>query len=223
MKNQLEFLKWLALAAMTLDHYGKIVDPSVNEPTHAIGHLAYPLFAWVLASRLTGKKELAAKYLVWLLSFAVLSQPVFVIAGKTWMQWKIMFTLFFGVVAYLGIDAARNRRVGLAGAQLAVAVSGSVFAEYGFFGVMLIPALIYCLQRGQDTALVALAPLSLAANITFPAPHFSSLDWFAALTAPAVYLARVNRISIPCMPKLFFYVYYPGHIYAFHVLDLYVL
>jgi len=61
--SQLELLKWIALVAMTLDHYGKIVDPSIFEETHAIGRLAYPLFAWIIASRLSTKPALAQKYL----------------------------------------------------------------------------------------------------------------------------------------------------------------
>lgn len=208
---------------MTLDHYGKIVEPSVYAPTHAIGRLAFPLFAWILASRLAARPALARKYLIWLLPWALLSQPVFVIAGKTWLQWNIMFTLFFGVLAYLGIRAAAKRNRVQAAALLAISLAGSIFAEYGLFGVMLIPALVLCLQRGENTALAALAPLSLLANVTIAAPHFAALDLFAALTAPVVYLTRLNRLRIARMPKLFFYAYYPGHVYVLHITDLYLL
>ena len=223
MHSQYELLKWLALVAMTLDHYGKIVAPSVFSETHAIGRLAYPLFAWILASRIAVQPALARKYLVWLLPFALLSQPIFVIAGKTWMQWNIMFTLFFGILASLGIKAAREHNIGQAVALLAVSLTGSIFAEYGPFGVMLTPALILCLQRGENAALIALIPLCLIANITIEAPYFTPIDLFATLAVPVIYLSRLIKARIPRMPKLFFYIYYPGHVYILHLADWYIL
>jgi len=221
--NQLELLKWIALVAMTIDHYGKIVEPSYFAATHAIGRMAYPLFTWIIASRLAANPALTPKYLSWLLVWALLSQPVYVIAGKEWMQWNIMFTLFFGVLAYVGIDAVRQHKRWQATAFFAAASVGSLFADYSPFGVMLIPVLAICLQRRENAALSALAPLSLAANITTAAPYFSLLDLPAGLSAPVVYLARLNQVPIPRLPKLFFYAYYPAHIYLLHLTDRYLL
>jgi hypothetical protein len=40
----LEGAKWVALVTMTIDHYGKIVDPSVMLVTHCSRRLSFPLF-----------------------------------------------------------------------------------------------------------------------------------------------------------------------------------
>jgi len=134
-----------------------------------------------------------------------------------------MFTLLFGVLAYLGINAARQGQRWRAVGLLATALAGSLFEEYGPFGMMLIPALAVCLQRGKTIALLALAPFSAIANIAITLPYFSPLDVFAVSTAPTVYLASLNQVDILRLPKLFFYAYYPAHIYILHLIDLYLL
>jgi len=220
---RLEFVKWIGVLSMTIDHYGKIVEPSVYDETYAMGRLAYPLFAWIIAARLVDRPALAERYLIWLLPWALLSQPVFVIAGKEWLQWNILFTLFFGVLAHVGITAIHRGAPFRGLALLPIGVAGAWFSEYGLFGVALIPALAACRQRGRTFALVALGPLSLAANITMHAPWLTALDLFAFLSAPLVYLACLSRFTIPRLPKLFFYAYYPVHVYILHITDWYLL
>ncbi len=208
---------------MTLDHYGKIVDPSLFEETHAIGRLSFPLFAWIMASRLSVTPAVARKYLLWLLPWALLSQPIYVLAGKEWMQWNIMFTLLFGVMIYRGLQQIRQGYWQRAFPLLVVALAGSVFVDYGPFGVVMIPVLAECLERGKNIALLALVPLSLAANMNFETPYFSAIDWFAILSVVFAYLSFRDYVTIPRVSKLFFYAYYPAHIYILHVTDLYLL
>lgn len=222
MHARLELVKWIALLSMTVDHYGKIVDPSLFEVTHAIGRLSFPLFAWIIASRLAISAELAQKYVRWLLPWALVSQPIFVLAGKSWTDWNILFTLLFGVVAYSALnDIKHNDRRTLF--LLALALSGSALAEYGLVGVAMIPILTACLQQDENVALVALVPLSLSANISLAAPHFSTIDLFAAGAVFVAALSRLNAVTLPRLPKIFFYAYYPVHIYILHLTDLYLL
>ena len=55
------------------------------------------------------------------------------------------------------------------------------------------------------------------------APWLTTLDLFAFLSAPFVYLASLARFTIPRLPKLFFYAYYPAHVYVLHITDWYLL
>jgi hypothetical protein len=220
---ELEVVKWIALLSMTLDHYGKIVDLSLFEVTHAIGRLAFPLFAWIIASRLAMSPEVANTYLRWLLPWAFISQPVFVLAGKSWTDWNIMFTLLFGVVTCIGVNEARQDNWKRALPLLVLALIGSTLAEYGLVGVAMIALLTACLQRDRNIALLALAPLSLAANLSLVAPYFAAMDWFAALAVGGAYLPRLQVVTLPRLPKAFFYAYYPAHIYLLHLTDLYLV
>ncbi len=220
---QLEWIKWVALISMTLDHYGKIVDPSLFDETHAIGRLSFPLFSWIMASRLSVAPDAARKYLIWLLPWALISQPIYVVAGKEWMQWNIMFTLLFGVMIYMSLEQVRQGHWLCALPLLVVALAGSVFVDYGSFGVAMIPVLAECLKRGKNIALMALVPLSLAANMNFEAPYFSAIDLCAALSVLFAYLSYRDGITIPRLSKFFFYAYYPAHLYILHITDLYLL
>lgn len=80
--RELELAKWVAIATMAVDHYGKIVEPDLYEPTHMIGRVSFPLFAAIIGYRLAFTPRLAGTYLNRLVSWAIVSQPVYVIAGR---------------------------------------------------------------------------------------------------------------------------------------------
>ena len=97
-QSDFEIVKWLAIAAMAIDHYGKIVEPDLFEPTHAIGRIAFPLFATLIGLRIASHPHLAERYVMRLLPWAVVSQPVFVLAGRDWLEGNILITLVVGVL-----------------------------------------------------------------------------------------------------------------------------
>ena len=56
--GQLEALKWLALVSMLVDHFGRYAfGLGTDSWAFAIGRLAFPLFAFVLASNLARPGE----------------------------------------------------------------------------------------------------------------------------------------------------------------------
>ena len=59
--GDLELAKWIALIAMVIDHYGKIVEPSLYLETHAIGRVSFPLFAAIVGTRLALHPSLGAR------------------------------------------------------------------------------------------------------------------------------------------------------------------
>ena len=71
-----ELAKWIAVVTMVIDHYGKIVDQDVLVWTHWIGRAAFPLFFWIIASRLADRPDAAKGYVRSLLPWALVSQPV---------------------------------------------------------------------------------------------------------------------------------------------------
>jgi hypothetical protein len=99
------FLKLVAIVCIVIDHIGKIFFPE-NMVMAIIGRIVFPLFSYCVAVGCLYTKN-TKKYIIRLLSFAVISQPFFVLAfHPTWTGfWEnilvsnIFFTLVAGVLA----------------------------------------------------------------------------------------------------------------------------
>lgn len=216
-QSSFELAKWVAVSAMAVDHYGKIVDPGLYWPTHLVGRIAFPLFAWIIASRLALRPDLTRHYLRWLVPWAFISQPVFYAAGREWYEPNILFELLIGVLVVAALQRWKDRFPATATA-MAAAVAG-MFCDYGPAGALAIPAMTLASQRGRPAAIVTLAVFGVLANL----PVTDLWTVFAAtatLGAPmvAVLSLRVPGSRLPRVPKLFFYAFYPAHLLAFVLL-----
>lgn len=220
-QRNLELAKWMAVTTMAIDHYGKIVDGDVFALTHSIGRLSFPLFAGIIAWRLTLSPALSGRYLRWLVPWALVSQPAYVLAGRDWLDGNILFTLALGIALYVAVawirDGARAR-----GSMLAVAtLITSWFVEFGPLGVLLIPAVATIASVNVPASIWLLAPGGLLVNMSAKWPL---LSWGAVpvVLAPLVVAASVRSgVSLPRLPAFVFYVFYPAHLLALHYYDLY--
>ncbi len=220
--GDLELAKWLALATMAIDHYGKIVEPALIAETHAIGRLSFPLFAAIIALRLAEKPDRALRYAKRLLPWAVISQPAYVMAGREWFEGNVMFTLLAGVLAIWLIDrftASRRPYPLIAAAALAPA---AWFTDFGTLGAAMIPVLC-CLERARpDATLWATGPLALAANLVPSWPPLILADLPALASGAFLALTLKLDLNLPRLPTHMFYGFYPAHLLTFHLWDLYV-
>jgi hypothetical protein len=216
----LEAAKWIGLGAMTLDHYGKIVDPDVFTATHAIGRLAFPLLAGIIGVRLAAAPGLADRYLRRLAAWGIVSQPVFVLAGRPWRDGNILLTLALGVVVWLAVEGlATGRRRARAWALLA-AVPAAFFTEFGPVGVLMPAATALCMRGGLGPALLAFGPLGLASNVVLEPPILTPIDGWALLATPVALASPLLAGVLPRLPGVLFYAYYPAHLLALHWLDV---
>jgi hypothetical protein len=216
----LELAKWVAVVTMVVDHYGKIVAPELYMPTHAIGRVAFPLFAAIIGLRLALSPELAGRYLRRLLPWAVVSQPAFVVAGRGWTQGNILFTLALGVAAVLTARALRGGRwlPGLGGAAVCLGLSGLV--EFGPAGVAAVPALALLAARTPRAAIWMIGPVGLVANLRLVAPYLTLADTTALIASGVALLSVALPLRLPRLPTHAFYALYPAHLLALHWLDL---
>lgn len=106
----LELAKWIAILSMTVDHYGRIFDPPWYGITHAIGRPAFPLFCWIIATRLALTPRLGPTYLRRLLPWAIVSQPVWVLAGNDRWHGNILLTLALGGGMHQAIQVSAGTR-----------------------------------------------------------------------------------------------------------------
>jgi hypothetical protein len=220
-ESDLELAKWVAIVTMAIDHYGKIVDDSVFLETHTIGRISFPLFAAIVGIRLTMRPERDARYLRYLVPWAIVSQPAFVLAGRDWYDGNIFFTLALGVLATL-LWRKRSAMSELSlTAALAAIAAASIFVEFGPLGVAMIPAMAWLVARGGHAGLVAAGPLGLATNMVPSWPPFQAADLAALLASPILMLSVRMKIGLLRLPTQFFYAFYPGHLLALHFYDLY--
>jgi hypothetical protein len=218
----LEAAKWVALITMTIDHYGKIVDPNVFLVTHWIGRISFPLFAGIIGTRVAISPAITGTYARRLAVWAVISQPVFVLAGRPWSDGNILFTLLLGVLASRALRLVRRDRSVRSALLLAGVAVAACFVEFGMAGATMIPLVAAAAAGRPRTALWLVGPIGVLANLTFASPPLTAGD-LCALGATPVALASARMPgTLPRLPTYFFYAYYPAHLFALHWIDLHL-
>jgi hypothetical protein len=220
-QGDLEFAKWVAIITMAIDHYGKIVDDSLFEQTHAVGRVSFPLFAAIVAIRLAVRPDLDLRYLRYLIPWAIVSQPVFVIVGREWYDGNILVTLALGVAASHLLRRQLEISTPAFGAGLTGIAVLSIFVDYGPVGVAMIPAMAYLVARHGYPGAATVGPLGLAANVDAAPRILGWADLTAVLATPILMFSLWAKIDLPRLPTQAFYAFYPLHLLALHYYDLY--
>lgn len=216
----LELPKWVAIATMVVDHYGKIVEPGLYIETHAVGRVAFPLFATIIGMRLALQPHLAACYVKRLLPWAVISQPVYVLAGRDWHEGNILMTLLLGVLATLLLRRYAKSRSRSTLAGLVVLIAPACFVEYGVIGVAMIPATVSLAVWRPLAGLSASGPLGVSANLTLAWPPLHPVEVTAILASLIAVVSIKAKVRLPRLPAHLFYGFYPAHLFGLHWLDL---
>src|SRR5690625_4689650 len=204
--RQQELLRWLAITGMVIDHVGAIfLDRAEAQPLRAIGRVAWPLFAYLLAYNVAVRRVAPAKYLPTLAIFTVVSQlPHYLAFSSSWVS--IIGTLLLGTFALHVLENRSYSQVnGLL--LLSATVLLSPFVEYGTAGVLLIISLWWLLKHPQLLSLLSSAFLLAAINW----PHS---NWpFALLAVPVVLLVSLlpERFGLPRSGRLP-WLFYPAHL-----------
>lgn len=213
--GQQEVLRWLAMATMVVDHVGAVLLPTAEAlPLRAVGRVAWPLFAFLLAYNVARRGVDPRRYLrplaVWCAVTAVPHYLAFEIPVL-----NIMGTLLLGAVALTlltrryetGPRSALVAPLGLAGVLVA-----STFVEYGPYGVALVVAWWWALRTGEPMAWLATAALVGLQNYPW-------LVWPAAFLAlPLPFLASRLPFGLPRSGRLP-WVFYPAHLAVLAAVD----
>ena len=230
-----EFLKWLAIIAMTIDHISEHLL-SGFQPGRAIGRLAFPLFAMFVAYNYGRfyRGRFPGRYLRRMLIFGLWTQTVYFVFGLE--RLNIMFTLSLGLLAmYL---FSNRKYVELVCFSIAIALFNHfVFSiEYGLPGVLLILFLSF-----KNKLLIVLPALFLVVtpatgfqnipliSIILPTAFYSDAHTLLFETAFALSIAFAAFASVSMrspsgrsVHKYFFYAYYPVHLTIILALEWYL-
>lgn len=206
-------LKILAVISMTIDHIGAYLFPQFGI-LRAIGRLAFPIFAYMLAEGAKYTKS-RARYLFTMTLSALLFQIAYFMAFGSLRQ-CIFVTFALSVILICALDKAKD---GVLDSVIALAALLGVFfitnllpkvlhdtdfrIDYGFIGVLL-PVLIYLgANKTQKLFLLTMGLILLSASS-------STVQWCSLAAVPflTLYNGKRGRRGM----KYFFYIYYPAHL-----------
>ena len=209
-----EFLKWVAITAMTVDHIGLVLYPDYTV-FRFVGRLAFPLFAYLLVLGVESTRNLRG-YFNRLLFFGMVSQIPFALANgvQPWEKLNIFFTLALGLATVYFME--KNSPlifIPLAASFLPV--------DYGVYGTATI-LFFYILRKDWRVGAGLFALVNAVLYLIEP-----SYQPLALLALPLILLHSWGRLNFgggdrghPLFTKYFFYVYYPLHLLALVAIKL---
>lgn len=195
--GQLEVLKWIALAAMLLEHVQKfwLRDLPSLEP---VGRLAFPLFAFALCFNLQrgNFSAVAPRVLSRLVLFGLLAQLGYA-PLQSHLVGNVLFSMACGVAAFWAW-----RELSASAFVLAALVLAAVawWCEFWLCGFALVLSLLFCFESPTRLRwlMVGLALGSVAA--------LSMMPW-ALLVVPLVWIVSRVSVNFPRVPHVFYWVY----------------
>ena len=218
-----DFIKIIAVVSMTIDHIGGAFFPQYPA-FRWIGRIAFPLFCYCLTVGMMYMGDIK-KYLFRLGAFAVISQPFWILAFNSdditgnIFNLNIFFTL---IVSLFGAWGFKERKWCFF--ILALILLNVINFDYAMTGLILI--LIFYLCRNKPWLGAAVYTLTylpaLNGNMADPLAlkiggHAIGFEIFALLALPFIYIQTNSGLKIP---KWFFYIYYPAHLFAIYLIGI---
>ena len=216
--GQREALKWIALVSMLIDHIGRYgLGLNTQSWAFAAGRLAFPIFAFVLATNLAreGDRIGRLRRTMFRLGFwcGVSVMPSWW-ARAEFLPVNVFATLALGAVLCWVVEtwgaSGAMRRLGTGLVALATCLA-ACFVEFSVPGVGLIPTLYAWRRTGRAGVAGICAALLILIGLMNAAFGGATAGW---ITLGAVGVAA----GVQCLPvqmprlKLLFYAIYPIHL-----------
>lgn len=206
----IEFIKWIAIIAMAVDHVGLILFPDLTV-LRMVGRVALPLFGFILIHNYRFFTTDKKKYIVRLWVFAAISQPFFYYIVYPSLNIFFLLALALTVIHLTENTMGRafNRPVenitGFMIVSLALVISS--FINYGVFGFALLLFMYLSFSKWEYAFFVFLSIALMNFSLTHVSYVFSGFIFY-----PIIYFSGQLVPSIKRMKPLFFYIFYPAHL-----------
>lgn len=242
-------LKVIAILSMTVDHCARIIGQAglmelfpdmplitaylLMNLMDAIGRLAFPLFAFMIAEGAVKTRSMP-KYIGRLALFAVISEPVFYYVNNIqtasladflrhlsgFNLSNVFFTLALGAAAiyiYQLLDCQKSKKrllFFIPALFMILFVGGYIRCDYGIAGILLIVALFLAKTKLQKTIVISIWSIGLyivyrGMGDWSQAWTFPILNCICAMLSSAFIWSYNGKRGKPI--KWFFYIYYPAH------------
>ncbi len=207
----LEALKWIALMAMTIDHVNKYLLNWSHPWMFALGRLAFPLFALILAYKLSQvpdaeRAQVAKRVALRLLAVGAVATVPFIAAGQIQYSWWWPLNVLLTLAGSAGMVWAMEQRRWALAALVFVTV-GAV-AEFFWPGLLMFVAAYRYFKRATPLSLFGIV-LGVAMLSAINGNHWA----LAGLALFGLAAAVPASIQVPRL-KRFFYAFYPLHLAA---------
>ncbi|MNO66636.1 TraX protein [compost metagenome] len=224
----LDLVKWMAMLTMVADHL-RFLWPAADG-LFVIGRLAFPLFCLAIAVNVGRSTAGAlctagnARYLGWLLLFAVLSEGPYRWLDSGSQTFSVMPTLALGLLLAWSVHHPQMAARALGLCTLVVATLFSARLMYGLAGVLLPTAWLVARSRGGAAWLLP-GLAAMAGNLTnswlrehLAAPITLLTVLAAVLSVPlGCLLLRRDDWQVPAVGR-WGYLFYPVHLLAINAL-----
>ena len=226
-------LKWIAVSAMFINHFGDIVLEGVimnapysaftdaqfhiiiscYEKFHAVGRISMPVFCFLIAEGFFCTKDVH-QYLKRLSLFAVISEIPYDLAfGSSAFdpaQQNVYFTLAGGLLTLMAMERYKEQKAVVFAAPVLMAAA-AYFLKFdgGYYGILMM-ALFSLLRERRLAKCIAVFALQIAITAVF-CEAFDLNQILAALPLVFIYFYNGRR---GMKLKYFFYLFYPCHLLA---------
>jgi len=211
-----EFLKWIAIITMTIDHIGAVLYPELRV-LRFVGRIAFPLFAYLLVLGLENTRNIR-NYLIRLFIFAAVSQVPFFLAldYAPFEMLNIFFTLGLGLMFVYFFQKASIF------AFIPLLASFLINFDYGIYGLALIGCMAL-LRKNTKLGVVLIVLLNCLFLFPFSSQFFSLAALPLIVLHDTGYLSLVKDYGedykIPFWRKYLFYIFYPLHLFLLYVVS----
>lgn len=211
--EKIEFLKYIAIIFMFLDHYSSLNLESYNF-LKIIGRFVFPLFAIILVYNYIYNTKNKLKYIQRLLLFAVISEPFHYYAFYDYYNSyviNIFFTLSFGLIILYVYENTLNKNIWYKSLiyfyLILLFTPISLFISYNIFGLILILTIYLFIKKTNYITLFCLIISIYLLNYNW---HYlysvvGLLSLIIIYFLPYIKMKRYN--------KYFFYLFYPIHLF----------
>jgi len=209
-------LKWIALAAMLLDHLNAVVFDFRYPWMLWVGRLAFPILAFLVAYNLEVRRVPFARYWPRLLIFALISQPIY-----QWATGNQVLNIFFALLASSGLWAA-SRALQARGwdvykrlVLLLPVMLITPFVDFSLMGLLMVPVWAAVLRNPSPIHWMVWLVVSLGLNYYLP-PSVMVLLVLPLMVWVGARSSQSQRgvVSPRFFQRWFFYAFYPLHLLA---------
>lgn len=213
-----DVLKILAVFSMVVDHVGALFFPQVSL-FRMVGRLAFPIFAYLVAEGFQRTRS-KHRYLMRMFGFAMLSLWPFyrfsMILGGDPLYQNVLFTFFFALVVLLFLEQKRYFSMVVLGVlPILLLEQVGVTVDYGWYGVAVV--VLFYLLKEPGPRILALFILTLGYQTLRMLPMGYPVLWIFGhiqlLSVFSVFLIHREWKRVLTLPKYFFYLFYPVHLW----------
>lgn len=217
--NQSNILKILALLLMTLDHYSIIILLNEDHWLRSLGRAAFPLFVYLLTYNYLYNTKDKIKYISRLTIFAVISQPIYMLAfQKDIYNINILGTFAYSlsIIYIMETIIKTNNKLNSIMLNILVFIIGliySIYFEYGPLGyIFILSTSLYLFKPKKEFFALPIITLIIL--------YFNNITQTIGAFSAFLYIYIIKKINIQTIKinKWVFYGYYPAHLLILYFL-----